>query len=297
MDLLILGAGFSGRAVAHRLHGRGWRITGTSTTAAGVARLNDRGIGGLVFDGTGPSPALSQRLRTATHLLLSIAPGTDGDPVLRHYGADISAHAPGLGWIGYLSTVGVYGDWQGAWVDEASELRPMSTRGRARVAAERGWLDLTAASDPSVTVFRLSGIYGPGRSAVDGLDAGTARRIIKPGQIFNRIHVDDIAGAVIASIDHVTSSAGGRAVYNVTDHEPAPPQDVVAYAATCMVRPVPPDIPFADAQLSEMGRSFYAETKRVSNARLIADLGYRFRFPTYRDGIADIARRAGYAVG
>lgn len=294
MDMVFLGLGYSARAVARRLALRGWRMAGTSTTAEGAARALESRVDGIVFDGTRPSADLAARLSTATHVLVSIAPGTDGDPALLHHGRDLAGNAPRLAWIGYLSTVGVYGDHDGAWVDEKSELRPVSARSRQRVAAEAGWLALGGPSGRTVTVLRLSGIYGPGQSAVDNVLAGTARRIIKPGQVFNRIHVEDIAGAVVASMDRI--APGQRSVYNITDDEPAPPQDVVAYAARLLDRPVPPDIPYAAAELSPMGRSFYGETKRVANARATAALGWRPRYPTYREGMTALARLTGFAA-
>ena len=301
MDLVCLGLGYSARALVERLRHRGWRVAGTATSPAGLERARSLGVEGIAFDGTAPSLDLARRLASATHLLVSIAPDGDGDPVLRHHRDDI-CRAGRLAWIGYLSTVGVYGDRGGAWVDETAEPRPGSPRSRHRVAAERDWLDLVMAGGPDITVLRLSGIYGPGRSAIDALAAGTARRIIKPGQVFNRIHVDDIAGAVLAAIDRRPGGGGAdprpaRAVYNVTDDEPAPPQDVVAFAARLTGHPVPPDVPYADAELTAMGRSFYAETKRVANAAIKSGLGWRLRYPTYREGIAAIARRAGHAVG
>jgi nucleoside-diphosphate-sugar epimerase len=181
----------------------------------------------------------------------------------------------------YLSTVGVYGDHEGGWVDEESPLRPVSQRSLQRVAAERAWQAFADGRNIDLGIFRLSGIYGPGRSAIDNLKAGTARRIIKPGQVFNRIHVDDIAGALCAAI----RNPGRLDVFNLTDHEPAPPQDVVEFAAMLLRLPIPAAIPFEEAQLSEMGRSFYGENKRVANGLIRSALGYTFRCPTYREGL------------
>jgi nucleoside-diphosphate-sugar epimerase len=181
-----------------------------------------------------------------------------------------------LQWIGYLSTVGVYGDHQGKWVDEAGETRPVSRRSQLRVAAEQDWLGFGNEHDVPVAVLRLSGIYGPGRNAFVNLERGTARRLVKPGQVFNRIHVDDISGA----LRHLAASRNAG-IFNVTDDEPAPPQDVVTYAAKLMGIAPPPEIAFEAAQLSPVARSFYGENKRVSNARIKA-AGYRFAFPDYR---------------
>ena len=219
-------------------------------------------------------------LAGTTHALISIPPDLEGDVVLRHFRDDLAA-LPELAWVGYLSTVGVYGDWQGQWVDETSPTRPISERSLRRVQAERAWLDFGKATGKRVEVFRLAGIYGPGRSVIDTLRAGTARRIVKPGQVFNRIHVDDVARVLAAAIDRDT----GHRIYNVSDDEPAPPQDVVAYAAELLGLPVPPEIAYETAGLAGMAASFWAESKRVSNARIKADLGVELMYPTYREGL------------
>ena len=218
----------------------------------------------------------------------SAPPGEQGDPVLRHHRDDLRA-APQLQWIGYLSTVGVYGGHGGAWVDEATPANPGSPRSQYRLAAEQAWLALPNGAKPLIGVFRLSGIYGPGRSAIDNLRDGTARRIVKPGQVFNRIHVDDIALVLEAAMARQPASQ----IYNVTDDEPAPPQDVVGYAAALLGLPVPPDLPFATAALSPMARSFYSDNKRVRNDRMKRELGVSLAHPTYREGMAAIAGRAG----
>ena len=219
---------------------------------------------------------MAERLSQATHLVVSIAPEEAGDPVLAVARQTIAGQMPDLRWIGYLSTVGVYGDHGGGWVDETSECRPVSRRSVMRVAAEQEWLALGEETGLPVAILRLSGIYGPGRNAFVNLANGTAKRLVKQGQVFNRIHVADIAGALW----HL----GGRelgGVFNVTDDLPAPPQDVVAYAAGLMGVEPPPEISFDTAQLSPMARSFYGENKRVSNAA-IKQVGYRFRYPDYR---------------
>ena len=203
--------------------------------------------------------------------------------VLRHFRDELAA-LPDLAWVGYLSTVGVYGDWQGQWVDETSPTRPTSERSLRRVLAEKAWLGFGSETGRRVEIFRLSGIYGPGRSVIDNLRAGTARRIVKPGQVFNRIHVDDIAQVLAAAID----TPAGHTIYNVSDDEPAPPQDVVAYAAELLGLPIPPDIPFERAGLTGMAASFWAESKRVSNARMKTALGVTLAYPTYREGLRAI---------
>jgi nucleoside-diphosphate-sugar epimerase len=288
MHLFSFGLGYSATALARRLAADGWRITGTSTSEAGARRIAAAGFDGLVFDGRAPSPAVSRALADATHVLLSIPPGPDGDPAFVHHRADI-ASAPRLGWIGYLSTIAVYGDQQGGWVDERTPPNPMSERGRRRLAAENSWLTLGAETGKATMVFRLPGIYGPGRSALDDIADGTARRLVKKDQVFNRIHVDDIAGAVLAAMTRPRSGA----IFNVTDDEPAPPQDVVAYAASLAGRAPPPETPFETADITPMARSFYSENKRVRNGLLKAELGYVLAYPTYREGLSAIAAATG----
>ena len=273
-SLFCFGLGYSARALCRRL--RGWRLAGTSRAAGTVD-----GIAAAAFDGQAPMPGAADRLRGVTHVLLSAPPDADGDPVLRHHLGDLRA-LPDLAWVGYLSTTGVYGDRGGDWVDEDSPLTPSTDRGRRRLAAEQAWL----ASGLPVHLFRLAGIYGPGRNQFVSLRAGKAQRIDKPGQVFSRIHVDDIAAVLAASIDR---PAPGRA-YNVCDDEPAPPADVVAYAAALLGVPPPPLIPFDQAELSPMARSFYAESKRVSNARIKQELGVTLAYPTYREGLAALLK-------
>ena len=286
MRLFVFGLGYSARAVARACGGA---VTGTSSSAEGVARLRAAGFEALLYDGRRPGEGIAAALAEATHILVSPAPDADGCPVLRWHRDDILA-APALRWIGYLSTVGVYGDHGGAWIDETADLRPVSERSRRRVLAEGQWLELQARLPRAqIQMFRLAGIYGPGRSVVDDLAEATARRIVKPGQVFNRIHVDDIARVVAAAM----SGRGKSSVYNVTDDEPAPPQDVVAFAAGLMGVAVPPEIPIEAAGLSPMGLSFYGECKRVSNARIRAELVPALGYPTYREGMAALVAAAG----
>ena len=286
--LFCFGLGYSAGVLAKRLSARGWAVTGTSTTAAGVARISECGYTGLVFDGQSELQDDSQALSRATHILLSVPPGASGDPAHRLYGSTI-ANSPCVEWVGYFSTVGVYGDAGGGWVSEETEARPGSERGLRRLNAEGEWSELGRRSRKPVMIFRLPGIYGPGRSAIDDLRSGMARRIVKPGQIFNRIHVDDIAGAVEASI----ARPQALRVYNVTDDEPAPQQDVVAYAAELLCLPQLPELDFATADLSPMARSFYLESKRVSNARMKTELGVKLAYPTYRQGLRAILEAGG----
>ncbi|WP_192255157.1 SDR family oxidoreductase [Mesorhizobium silamurunense] len=270
----FFGAGYSGKAFA-RANGQGAPILGTTRSPEKFEALRRAGIEPLRFDGSLTSE-ISDALRQTTHLIVSVAPDESGDPVLNAAGETIRAKMPALEWIGYLSTVGVYGDHGGAWVDESADCKPVSKRSVMRVAAEQEWLKLGREAGRPVAVLRLSGIYGPGRNALVNLEDGTARRLVKKDQVFNRIHCDDIAGA----LRHLADRNLG-AIFNVTDDEPAPPQDVVAYAAGLMGVEAPPEIPFETAQLSPMARSFYGENKRVANAAIKA-AGYSFRFPNYR---------------
>jgi nucleoside-diphosphate-sugar epimerase len=226
------------------------------------------------------------QLKGATHLLHSIPPGPEGDPVLTHYRDDI-AQLSSLEWIGYLSTVGVYGNQQGNWVDEETAPKPNSARTEARVLAEKTWLDFGEEIGVPVQVFRLAGIYGPGRSVFDKLAAGTARRINKNGQVFSRIHVADIASVLEASIARPRPGA----IYNVADDEPAAPGDVVAHAAEMIGVPPPPEVDFADADLTPMARSFYEGSRRIGNALIKSELGVALRYPTYREGLASLIPR------
>ncbi|HZU91102.1 MAG TPA: SDR family NAD(P)-dependent oxidoreductase [Stellaceae bacterium] len=276
--LFCFGFGYTARALARRLAAAGWRIGGTcrpskAATAAEVAALP--------FARERPLPP--DALVGVTHILVSIPPDAEGDPVLDRHGADIAA-LPGLAWVGYLSTTGVYGDRGGAWVDESAPLAPTGERGRRRVAAEAGWLMLWRTRRVPVHVFRLAAIYGPGRNPFAALRAGTAKRIDRPGQVFSRIHVEDLAAALSASIARPRPGA----VYNVCDDEPAPPAAVVAHAARLLDLPPPPLVPFAAAELSPLAQSFYADNKRVSNALLKRELGVRLRYPDYRAGLAAI---------
>lgn len=284
MKLLCIGLGYSARAFVRRVLPLGWTIAATARGADAVSRIAASRHDAIAFDGTDASPGLSDAVAGATHILISASPEASGDPVLRWHAEDL-ARAPSLQWIGYLSTIGVYGNTDGAWIDETTPPNPGSERTRRRVAAEAAWLAL---GDPArgrrVEVFRLGGIYGPGRSAIDDVRDGTARRIVKPGQVFNRIHVDDIASVLLASV----TRGGSHAIYDVTDGNPGPPQDVVAYAAELLGRPPPPEIPFDQAGLSPMGISFYAENRRVRSTRIRNDLGVTLAYPTYREGLAAI---------
>lgn len=260
--LLSLGHGYTASALAERLLPQGWRIIGTTRDAN--RRLNVERL-----DWPAPLP------EGVTHLLAGAAPDDHGDPFLRTHRDAIAALR--LDWAGYLSTTGVYGDHEGAWVDEDTPPAPTTLRGQQRLKAERDWQSL----DLPLHVFRLAGIYGPGRGPFEKVLAGTARRIIKPGQVFSRIHVEDIARVLEASMK---SPAPG--IYNVCDDDPAPPEDVLEFAAHLLGLPPPPAIPYDQAAMSPMARSFYAESKRVRNDRIKTLCA--LKFPDYRAGLADL---------
>lgn len=272
--LLSFGHGYSAQALARLLLPQGWTVIGTTRSAEKAAALAETGIEPLVWPGTDLAPALDQ----ATHLLASAAPGPEGDPVLAALGEEIAARAEQFVWVGYLSTTGVYGDHGGAWVDEGAALNPATARGKARVEAEAAWTGLGLPQH----IFRLAGIYGPGRGPFAKVRAGTARRIVKPGQVFSRIHVDDIAQVLAASIARPNPGA----VYNVCDDDPAPPEDVIAHAASLLGLPLPPEEAFETAEMTPMARSFYAESKKVANDRIKHELRVRLRYPDYRAGLA-----------
>lgn len=276
MRLFILGLGYSARHFVRRFGDSFSHIGGT---ARDPARRNDlAGIEVHAFSGSDADGETARHVRDADVLLVSIPPG-GGDPAIAAFGGVLAA---GRRKVVYLSTIGVYGDHAGGWVDESTPPQTTLDRARMRVAAEQAWTN-TAQGD--VTILRLAGIYGPGRNALVTLRAGTARRIIKPGQVFNRIHVDDIASAIMAAVNH---SGGGT--WNVCDDEPAPPQDVIAYAAELMGAAPPPEEPFETAEMSAMARSFYAGSARVSNAKAKRELGVTFAHPTYRHGLVALWR-------
>lgn len=281
--LFVFGIGYSSSAFIKEAKDRFDWIGGTTRSKEKAAKLEEQGIHAFLFNGMSANPDISAALQSATHVLLSIAPDEAGDPVLIHHGKDIAAARPV--WIAYLSTVGVYGDHQGAWVDEDTPCRPVSKRSVYRVAAETAWLEFAARNSLNLQIFRLAGIYGPGRNALLNLSEGKARRLVKPGQVFNRIHVADIAGAIAASLASLRTR-----IYNVGDDEPSPPQDVVLYAARLLGIDPPEEIAFDEADLTPMARSFYGENKRVSNRRLKDELNYAFRYPTYREALEALAR-------
>lgn len=272
--LLSFGHGFTARALAARLLPQGWTIIGTTRNPDKAEALRREGITPALW----PDEDLGPALASATHLLISAGPDAAGDPVLTRYRDVIAQTAPRLDWVGYLSTTGVYGDHAGGWVDEATALTPATKRGQMRVEAETAW---QAIPDLPLHIFRLAGIYGPGRGPFEKVRQGTARRIIKPGQVFSRIHVDDIAQVLEASINRPNPGA----VYNLCDDDPAPPQDVIGHAAALLGLPLPQEVAYDEAEMTPMARSFYAESKRVSNRRIKDELGIELIYPDYRTGL------------
>jgi len=283
--LFCFGLGYAAGFLARALSAEGWRVLGTSRSADARAALASKGAEMRVFERAHPLSDPDALLADATHLLSSVPPDDHGDPVLDLHGEDIAA-ASGLRWIGYLSTTGVYGDRAGGWVDEEAPLLPTGERGRRRVAAEAQWLDLRRRHGSPVHVFRLAGIYGPGRNALDAVRSGGAQRIVKPGQVFSRIHVTDIARVLRASM----AKPEPGAIYNVCDDDPAPPADVIAFACDLLGVPPPPAVSLEQAKLSEMALSFYADSKRVSNRRIKEKLRVKLLYPSYRDGLAALLK-------
>ncbi len=275
--LLSFGHGYSAQALSKLLLPMGWKITGTTRDTAKLDMLRNKGVAPMLWDSSDVKSAITD----ATAVLISASPDENGDPVYLKYGSDIAKIAPCLKWFGYLSTSGVYGDFKGDWVDEDTPVNPTTSRGKMRLLAEQQWHNI---EDLPIHIFRLAGIYGPGRGPFAKVRAGTARRVNKPGQFFNRIHVDDIAQALYASI----LSPDPAGLYNICDDDPAPPQDVIGYAAELLGLPLPPVISFEDADLSPIARSFYAENKRIRNDRIKKDLGVSLKFPSYKQGLKNI---------
>lgn len=283
MKLFVFGYGYTGQALARRL---GWDVAATARSAEAAQALEAQNVAAVDLTN---KTALSEALKDANAILVTAPPDDHGCPGLEALVPALASSDAFPDWIGYLSTTGVYGDREGRWVFETGPLSARSIEGARRVSAERDWLEVGRGMGLTVQVFRLPGIYGPGRSAFERLAEGKARRIVKPGQVFSRIHVDDIASGLAASI--ARPRAGG--IYNLCDDEPAPPQDVIAYAAALMGVDPPPEIAFEDARLPEAARRFYAENKRVSNALAKSELGWLPAYPTYREGLTAIAEATG----
>jgi nucleoside-diphosphate-sugar epimerase len=276
MNAFFFGLGYTSTHAADHFRHEAQPVSGTVRSPDKAQMLLGRDIDAHVFDGTAPGVTLGPALRQASHVILSIAPGEAGDPALLHHRVDLDA-AENLEWLCYYSTVGVYGDFGGDWIDESAPLVPRNERSDRRVVAEQAWRDYAAQRGVKLAILRLAGIYGPGRSTFDKLADGTARRVIKPGQVFNRIHVEDIA-----RVTALAARARLDGTYNLADDEPAPPQDLVTYAASLMGIEPPPEVPFEAAQFTPMQKSFYADNKRVSNAAIKQALGIELLYPNYR---------------
>ena len=283
MRLFVFGYGYTARALARRLTPKGWQVFASVRDPAAIGPLAAQGVIGVAAD---DADGLADALAGTHALLIAAPPGPAGCPGLPALAGPLARAGAFPDWTGYLSTTGVYGDRRGGWVFETSRLAAQSIEGARRVAAERDWLEVGQGMGLTVQIFRLPGIYGPGRSAFDRLRKGEARRIAAPGQVFSRIHVDDLAAGLEASI------AGPRAggVYNLCDDEPAANSDVVAHAAGLLGMAPPPEVALDAAALSPAAQRFYAESKRVSNARAKAQLGWRPQYPTYREGLAAILK-------
>ena len=291
-NIFCFGYGYCCDYLGHELVRQGgWRVGGTTREAEKRELLKARHIDAHLFNFETPLPDPGYILNDTTHLLISTPPDDEGDPTFVAHAQDI-LKLKSLQWVGYLSTTGVYGDRQGEWVDETSESRPSSKRGSRRKKAEDQWLSLFQAHGLPVHIFRLAGIYGPGRSALDSIRAGMARRISKPGHVFSRIHVEDIVRVLMASM--ATPHPGS--VYNVCDDEAAPSHEVIAYACEILGRPVPELIPFEQANLPPMAASFYNDNKRVRNNRIKEDLGVELKYKTYREGLQGCLDAEEYAL-
>ncbi len=277
--LFCFGMGFVGQTLGHLARSAGWHVSGTARREKDCRLLGGQGFETFLFDGKGAGEGVADALNRADFVLNAIPPGEGGDPVLEYHGSDLARAAPR--WFGLLSTVGVYGEHHGGWVDEETPPDPLSRRSKLRWQTERQWKTRGRETGLPPHIFRLPGIYGPGRNQLETVMRGRARRLVKPGQVFNRVHVDDIALTLLASMQR--PQAGN--LFNVTDDEPAPPQDVVSFACKLLEVAPPPEIPFEKADLSPMARSFYGECKRVRNRRIKARLGIVLKYPTYRQGL------------
>ncbi|NDH71988.1 MAG: SDR family oxidoreductase [Rhodobacteraceae bacterium] len=276
-SMFIFGAGYTAGNLSKKLTEQGWTVYGTTRRQERFDEIAQSGAHPLLID----DPTVSERLSACSHVLISAGPSENGDPTLNDYRSVFVENR--FEWVGYLSTTGVYGGTEGEWVDEETPLHPTTTRGQQRKSAEEAWSEVP---NLPLHIFRLAGIYGPGRGPFSKVKSGKAQRIIKKDQVFSRIHVEDIVQVLCASI--AAGTDGG--VYNVCDNYPAPPQDVIGYAAELLGLPIPPAIAFEDANLSPMGRSFYAENKRVANERIKSELGIALKYPDYKEGLDALIR-------
>ena len=282
--LFSFGHGYSAQALEPLLLNNGWEICGTTRDPDKAKSMEDKGIKAIVAD----NDAVASELTSSSHLLVSAGPDEKGDPMLAQFFEELTQAAANLKWIGYLSTTGVYGDHQGGWVDEETPTEPSTKRGEQRVFAENQWISFCDKNSIPLSIFRLAGIYGPGRGPFSKIKNGTARRIIKKGQVFSRIHVDDIAQAVFASIIRPESSG----IFNFCDDEAAPPEDVIGYAAHLLKLPIPPAENYDTAEMTPMARSFYAENKRVRNDKMKRELEVSLEYPNYRVGLEALLKQS-----
>lgn len=289
--LFCFGYGYTCDYLGHELVKEGWKISGTTRSCEKREELRARGICAHIFDHEKPLLDPYAILDGVTHLLISTPPDDHGDTVFQLHGIDL-AKIPSLKWVGYLSTTGVYGDRGGEWVDEKGELRPTSKRGSRRVEAEAQWMSLYRHYNMPLHVFRLAGIYGPGRSALDSVRAGMARRINKPGHVFGRVHVEDIVQVLLASMHN---PAPGN-IYNVCDSNPAPSHEIIEYACQILGRPVPPMVDFEDANLAPITRSFYMDNRRVRNDKIKSELGVALKYDDYKAGLRGCYDAENYAL-
>ncbi len=279
--LFCFGLGFTGSALVGEVRARGWAASGTCRENARQDVWTGAGVQSYCFDGQGTSEAVENAVREASHVLVTIPPQKDaGDVVLKHFKKTLTDSSQ-LRWLGYLSTTGVYGNRDGGWVDETSELKPGFDHQRRRVEAERQWLSLYKEHQVPVHIFRLAGIYGAGRNLLQRVRQGSARRIDQPGLVFNRVHVEDVVQVLIASMNRPHPGA----IYNVSDDVPSSPAEAVAFACELLHVDVPPLIALEDAELSKMGRSFYLTNKKVRNHKIKAELGVQLRYPDYKAGL------------
>lgn len=290
--VFCFGYGYACDYLGHELLNQGgWSVAGTTRDREKQAALKARGVEAHIFDYERPLADPLSALKGTTHLVISTPPDDDGDPAFLMHADDVLRMAS-IEWAAYFSTTGVYGDRGGAWVDEKSELRPTSKRGSRRVRAEEQWLSLLRSHGVPVHIFRLAGIYGPGRSALDSVRAGMARRINKPGHMFGRIHVEDIVQVLLASMAQPKPGE----IYNVTDGNPAPSHEVIAYACELLDRPVPPIVEFEDANLAPITRSFYMDNRRVHNEKIKNDLGVKLKYKNYKKGLEGCRDAEDYAL-
>lgn len=290
--LFCFGYGYTCDYLGHELgKAGGWRISGTTRDLEKRSLLRSRGVEAHIFDYEHPLADPRYILEDTTHLLISTPPDEEGDTAFRMHASDV-AHIKTIEWIGYLSTTGVYGDRAGAWIDETAELRPSSKRGSRRLKAEEQWLSFGQQHNVPVHIFRLAGIYGPGRSALDSVRAGVARRINKPGHFFSRVHVEDIVQTLLASF---AKPHGGRA-YNVCDDTPAASHEVIAYACELLGKPIPPLVEFEEANLAPITRSFYMDNRKVKNERIKEELGVKLKYGDYKEGLRGCLEAEDYAL-